>query len=280
MKKFLAVFDGYKMSGSTLEYAIHLAKLANAHLVGTFLNEFYYHSFSTLDVLNTYRDYERILNKLNKKDEEKRNKAAQEFQIVCEREGVEFSIHKDRNIAIQELKEESMFADLIIISEHETFTKYPEVSPTRFLKDLLGGTQCPVLVVPGTFKPVDKIVLLYDGGPTSLYAIKMFSYILGNPFDLPVEVLTVKEKKKAGLHLPGNRLMREFVQRHFPKAVYTITKGEPEETISNYLRKFRENKLIVLGAYQRSELSRWFKTSMADVLMEKLNSPLFIAHNK
>jgi hypothetical protein len=38
MKKFLAVFDGYKMSLSTLDYAIQLTKLAEAHLVGIFLN--------------------------------------------------------------------------------------------------------------------------------------------------------------------------------------------------------------------------------------------------
>jgi hypothetical protein len=34
MKKFLAVFDGYKMSSSTLDYAIQLTKLAEANLVG------------------------------------------------------------------------------------------------------------------------------------------------------------------------------------------------------------------------------------------------------
>jgi hypothetical protein len=37
---------------------------------------------------------------------------------------------------------------------------------------------------------------------------------------------------------------------------------------------------VVLGAYQRSEVSRWFKTSMADILMRELNVPMFIAHNK
>lgn len=38
--------------------------------------------------------------------------------------------------------------------------------------------------------------------------------------------------------------------------------------------------LVVLGAYRRNELSRWFKTSMADTLMKELDTPLFIAHNK
>ena len=268
------------MSASTMEYAIQLTKLADAHLVGVFLNEFIYHSYSAYEVMTTYKDYEEVLKKLNAKDEEKREKAALEFQNTCEKEGIRFSIHKNKNIATQELKRESMFADLIIINESETFTKYKETLPTRFIKDLLGDVQCPVLVVSSSFKPINKIILLYDGAPASLHAIKMFSYVLGNPQNLPVEVFTVKEKKKETLQLPGNKLMREFVKRHFPKATFTVVKGDPEMEISHYMRKHSGDELVVLGAYQRGELSRWFKISMADILMKELNIPLFIAHNK
>jgi nucleotide-binding universal stress UspA family protein len=280
MKKFLAVFDGYKMSESTMKYAIQLTKLTGAHLIGVFLNEFIYHSYSAYEVMTTYKNYEEILKELDAKDAKKREEAALEFQKTCEKEGIRFSIHKNKNIAIQELKHESMFADLIIINESETFTKYKETLPTRFIKDLLGDVQCPVLVVPSVFKPIDKIILLYDGAPAGLHAIKMFSYILGNPQDLPVEVFTVKEQKKQNLHLPDNKLMREFIKRHFPKATFTVAKGDAEIEISNYLRNHSAHELVVLGAYQRSELSRWFKISMADILMKEVNMPLFIAHNK
>jgi nucleotide-binding universal stress UspA family protein len=280
MKKFLAVFDGYKMSASTMEYAIQLTKLADAHLVGVFLDEFIYHSYSAYEVMTTYKNYEEVLKELDAKDAKKREEAALEFQKLCEKEGIRFSIHKNKNIAIQELKLESIFADLIIINESETFTRYKETLPTRFIKDLLGDVQCPVLVVPSVFKSIDKIILLYDGAPASLHAIKMFSYVLGNRQDLPVEVFTVKEQKKQNLHLPNNKLMREFIKRHFPKATFTVAKGDAEMEISYYLRNHSGNELVVLGAYQRSELSRWFKISMADILMKELNMPLFIAHNK
>jgi nucleotide-binding universal stress UspA family protein len=280
MKKFLAVFDGYKMSESTMKYAIQLTKLTGAHLIGVFLNEFIYHSYSAYEVMTTYKNYDEVLKELDAKDVQKREEAALEFQKTCEKEGIRFSIHKNKNIAIQELKHESMFADLIIINQSETFTKYKELLPTRFIKDLLGDVQCPVLVVPPVFKPIDKIILLYDGAPAGLHAIKMFSYILGNPQDLPVEVFTVKEQKKQNLHLPDNKLMREFIKRHFPKATFMVAKGDAEIEISNYLRNHSAHELVVLGAYQRSELSRWFKISMADILMKEVNMPLFIAHNK
>jgi nucleotide-binding universal stress UspA family protein len=134
--------------------------------------------------------------------------------------------------------------------------------------------------VLGVYKPIDKITLLYDGGPSSLYAIKMFSYLFGDYNQAPVEVFTVKSAYMDTLRLPDNKLMREFIKRHFPKASYKVVKGDPEQQVPAHLRNHEENELVVLGAYRRSELSRWFKTSMADILMRELNTPLFIAHNK
>jgi len=279
MKKFLAVFDGYKMSNSTLNYAIQLSQVANADLTGVFLDEFIYRNYNVVKVMKTNEDYTKIMKELDAKDQLKRDEAVQQFQKACGKAGIRYSVHRDKSIALQELKHESMFADLIIINEYETFTKYKEELPTRFMKDLLGDVQCPVLLVSNKFKPVDKIVLLYDGAPSSLYAIKMFSYLFGNFQDLPVEVFSVNERV-ANLRLPDNKLMREFIKRHFPKATYNVVTGEAEEQILDYFHNHKENELVVLGAYRRSELSRWFKNSMADTLMRKLDTPLFIAHNK
>jgi len=280
MKKFLSVFDGYKMSTSTLEYSIQLTKSANAHLVGVFLDEFIYHSYSVYNVLTSEKDAEAVITQLDEKDRIKRDEAVLQFQKACVKAGINYSVHRDKDIAIQELKHESMFADLIIVNENETFTRYKEKPPTRFVKDLLGDVQCPVIVVPAIFKTIDKIVLLYDGSPSSLHAIKMFSYLFSDLRGLPVEIFSVNDYYMAPLRLPGNKLMREFIKRHFTKAVFTIEKGIPEEQIPGYLRNHKENELVVLGAYQRGELSRWLKTSMADILMKELDTPLFIAHNK
>jgi len=74
--------------------------------------------------------------------------------------------------------------------------------------------------------------------------------------------------------------MKEFMKRHLPKATYSVLKGHAEVEIVNYLKDQNNNSLVVLGAYQRSMVSRWFRTSMADTLMKEIKLPLFIAHNK
>jgi nucleotide-binding universal stress UspA family protein len=74
--------------------------------------------------------------------------------------------------------------------------------------------------------------------------------------------------------------MKEIIKRHFENVNYTVLKGTPEQQIVEYLRSSTQNVLVVLGAYQRSDISRWFKISMADVLMEALEVPLFIGEHR
>ncbi len=278
MKKFLAVFDMYRMSSSTIQYAIQVTKSCGGHLVGVMLDETVFYGHDLSDEMTHSKEVEKALIELNKEETKKREEATEEFQQKCTEAGIPFSVHKNMSMTLRELKNESMYADMIIINQQETFTSLKEKAPTHFIKDLLGDAQCPVLAVPRIYKAVENFVLLYDGAPAALYAIKMFSYVMGNPQNLPVKVFTVKEKKKEGFFMPDNKKIREFTKGHFPKATFAVASGDAEQEISNYLGSLPKNQMVVIGAYQRSEISRYFKISMADILMRELEIPLFIAH--
>lgn len=279
MKKIIAAIDGLKYSESTVKHAVHLAKESNAHLVGIFLEDFTYHSYKIYELVGDQGASEAKMGRLDEKDKETRQKAVSDFEEACKHAGLNYSIHHDRNIAIQELLHESIYADLLIVDRKETLTHYEEEIPTRFIRDLLSDVQCPVLVVPKEYRPIDRISLLYDGEPSSVYAIKMFSYVLPVLKHLETEVLSINSFKQP-LHVPDNRLMKEFMKRHYTKAVYSLHHGIAETEIVRHLKERGNTTLIVLGAYSRGRVSRWFRSSMGDTLMKELKLPLFIAHNK
>lgn len=279
MKKITAAFDGLKYAESTKEYALNLAKQTNTHLVGVFLDDPTYTSYKVYDLISKEGVSEERVKKMEQKDKGLRAAASADFEQACKHAGLQFTIHHDRKIAIHDLVHETIYSDLLIISAKETLTHYAENSPTRFIRELLTEAQCPVLLVPSKYKPIQKIILLYDGEPSSVLAIKMFSYLLPALKHLDSEVIAVNPFN-ASLHLPDNKLMKEFMKRHYPKAKYTILKGWAEDEIVNHLHQIAENVLVVLGAYRRSTVSRWFKESMADILMKEVKFPLFIAHNK
>jgi len=279
MKKIIVALDGLKNSADMQHYAADIAKKSGSFLTGVFLDDFTHTSYKIYDLITKEGVSEKELRQYSEKDKLTRENAVGGFEKICSLAGIEYNIHHDKNIALQELVHETIYADMLIINYHETFSKAEERAPTSFIRDMLPGAACPVLLLPGEYRPVEKLVLLYDGEPSSVYAIKTFSHLFATIKDLPTEVICVKNLY-ADSHLPDNRLMKEFTKRHFPDAGFTILKGHPQTEIIHYLKKEKKNTLVVLGAYKRGTVSRWVKESMADTLMREINTALFIAHNK
>jgi len=279
MKKISAAFDGLKFSKGTMEYAIRVAAESKALLSGVFLDSFLYHSFGLYDMVGKKGVSEVKLKHLLDKDEEARLKAATAFTKTCKKAGVTSTVHHDENFAIPDLVRESIYSDLLLISPDETFSHLAEDRPTRAITDLLEHVQCPVMIVPQEYKPIEKVVLLYDGKPSSVFAIKMFNYMMAWMQGTETEIISVTDPADEQ-ELPDGKLIREFIECHYPASTYTLLKGNAEEEIVTYLKTLSPNILIVLGAYRRGTVSRWFKTSMADILMKEINVPMFIAHNK
>lgn len=279
MKKIIAVLDGLKYSGSTVAYATHVAMLEKAHLVGVFLEDITYRSYATHELVDEHGVSDERIKYYADRDKHLRAKSIHLFELACQETGLNYSVHKDNDIAIDALLQESIYADLLVIDAKETLNRAKEGKPSRFMQHLMADAACPVLIVPTVFKEISKTVLLYDGSPSSVHAIRMFDYTLPFFNGLPVEVVTVKSPASS-LHLPEGKLMKEFMKRHYPHASYTVLQGIPWEKIPHYLQKGQDNTIVVLGAYRRNALSRWFNPSMADTLLEELECPLFIAHCK
>jgi nucleotide-binding universal stress UspA family protein len=280
MKKFIAAFDGLDFSESTMSYSIFLAKHSDAHLIGVFLDDFMRRSYGVAELV-AYEgtDLDKHVQTLDEKDKEERAGNVEIFEKACQVAGINYSIHKDKNVALQELLHESVYADLLIISENETLTRYEESVPTRFIRNLLNEVQCPVVIAPPKYHPINKIILLYDGEPSSVHAVRTFSYLFDPLKAFDTEIITVKDMDES-LHLPNGKLIKEFIKRHYPKADHVVLKGHAEDEILKYLRSEKKHALIVLGAYRRTRFSRMFRPSMADYLLQYLQVPLFIAHNK
>jgi hypothetical protein len=279
MKKFIAAFDGLNFSEGTLQYAIDISKACNAHLVGVSLEDVTRHSYSMAEAIRESEGtFDKHIHDLDVVDKQKRDESIDRFEQACSNAAITYSIHRDRNIALHELLHESIYADLLIIKASETITRYQEKPPTRFIKDLLTDIQCPVFLVPEKYKAIQKIIMLYDGSPSSVYATRSFSYLFESQKH-DIDIITVKSLDDS-LHVPDNKLMKEYIKRHYPDAAYTVTQGYAENEIVKYIHLQKKGVMIVLGAYRRSRLSRLFKPSMCDYLLQHTNVPLFVAHNK
>jgi len=278
MNKLIAAFDGLHYAHSTQEYAGLIAEKTSAHLVGIFLDDSTYTSYKVFELVSKEGSVEHNLAEADKKDTATRLSASKQFETFCQHRHLNVTIRHDRKIALKEIVHESAFSDLVVIAATETLTHHEEPLPSRFLRDFLGDTHCPIIVVPEMFHHPDRVVLLYDGLPSSVHAIKMFCYLLGELCELPVELVMFKPVHSSR-HLPDQLLLNELLKRHFNKIKTTILAGEGEEELINYVSALPGFPLVVMGAYHRSPISRKFHPSLADKFIKQKQFPVFIAHN-
>jgi len=277
MKKIIAAFDGLRLSESTLEEAVRLAKQHQAHLVGVFLQEFTARGFVVYEALvGQSGSGKQMFEELEKDDQATYRASVDTFEAACQENGLNYSIHRDKRSALRELLHESVFADLLVIDPGETFSYLEESMPGWFVKNLLHEAHCPVWLVPEKKGMIHKLIFLYDGSPSSMQAIKMFTYLFPEMSGKEVLVLSVKSAT-LNLHVPDNKLMHEWMKRHYRNAGYKVVQGDESQLVA-LCKEQGQDILLVAGAYERSKLSTWLHPSLADGLMRQLKTPLFITH--
>jgi hypothetical protein len=279
MNKVIAALDGFKPSDSTIDYAAFLAKGFNAHIVATFLEEIVYHPFPKRnDEDGRELDYYAEVDTLVKEGKDINQVSIQKLQSIFDAKKVPFNVHKDKFIAIEALLNESHFADMILIDVNESFSNWDDTKPSSFIKKLLAHADCPVMLVPNEFKPIDKFVFAYDGSASSAYAIRQFSYLFPVTPPQEVEILMVTNNKHSS-HFPNHRLLKELLKRKYIVVTQSVIRSKyTVDAMVDHFKAEAKNCMVVLGSYQRSSLSRWLHESTADALISSIDIPLFIAH--
>ncbi len=275
-KKILAAFDGTKYSDGASKYAIEIAKATNSFLVGVFIQDMRYLNFTYAYAWDQPFVDLTSIEASQKEEKSKIDLNIKLFRRACEEKGIKYKVHLDKGVPLQELLDESVFCDLIVIDAHTSFFTLGDSNPSPFLKDFLADSHCPVLIVPHTYTFFDKAVLCYDGGPSSVYAIKMFSYLFPGLDDLKTTVVSVNEKSTN--HLKEGYNFKDLLRTHFGEIAFEVLHGNAEDQLVTYLKQNGNNAIVVMGAYGRNILSRIFHQSLANKVIQEMNIPVFITH--
>jgi len=197
------------------------------------------------------------------------------FREACVCRDTLSAIHRDRGIPLSEILAETRFADLLIIDPETSFTKSDRHIPGRFVKDILDASECPVLIAPYTFEPIEEIVLSYNGTASSVYAIKQFTSLFPELTHKKVHVVNVRQDNTQAIE--DQFKMKEWLKAHYDNVEFVLLKGDASDQLFGYLLE-KKNAIVVMGAYGRNMVSRFFKPSHAKLIVKTINLPIFIAH--
>lgn len=275
MEKILLVLNGRKPTINTIDFACEIARVTGSHLTGAFIENVYF-EYMPVGGIDSPSYFKTVKEPDAKQMVMDIDQAIRIFKEECEKNAVPCTVYIDRGEPMQEVIYESRFADMIIIDPEISFYNGEEPLPSHFVKEILSDAECPVLLSPRQYDGVDEVIFCYDGSPSSVFALKQFTYLLPEYSEKNVVLLEIDPGKETISE--GHRRIVEWLKAHYPSVKYQSLKGDVQDELFTYFF-LKTKKLIVMGAYGRSLLSNFFKKSSAEVLMRMVDLPLFITHH-
>jgi hypothetical protein len=278
MEKILLAIDAINIDNTSLQFASYLARLTNSKITGVFLENLVAEERPMVNKMQemTYGDWEvdeRSAERNFKMELIERN--IKIFKEECINRGVSFGLHRDRGVPARELIEESRFADVLVIDAETSFNRRYEGTPTEFVRDILKKAECPVVIAPGSFESIYEIIFTYNESPSSVFAIKQFTYLFPQFSSKMVSIIQVNETGE--WKDPDKYKFKEWLKEHYTNLNFEVVKGNIDNKLFDHLFK-RKNIFLVMGAYGRTEVSQFFRRSHADLLIKTATQPIFIAH--
>jgi hypothetical protein len=279
MEKILLAIDAINPDTSAMDFACYIARLTHSKITAVFLENLVAdnspvltHAYGT-----PYVDW--VLDENSPEYRDKKTtieKNIELFKQSCENRCIQYNLHRDRNLPANEIINESRYADLIIVDAAMSFNKRFEGTPTEFVKDVLKEAECPVIIAPESFEGIDQIVFAYNDTKSCVFAIKQFTYLFPMLKDKKAIVLQINEE---GVWADKDKyIFKEWLQDHYSDIVFEAFKGDTDDKLFDYLFK-KKNVFIVMGAYGRTSLSRFFHHSHADRIIKTVTQPIFISHS-
>ena len=269
------VVNAHKPDIVSIDFACRVAALSQSTLTGLFLETLYYHPPGQSVGEETY------IQSAPLKDGHwpvtpDTDQAVKYFVEECSLHHIATEIYIDKGEPMQEVIYESRFADLLIVDPTINFYDSVEQSPSHFTKVILSKAECPVLLAPEKITDIEEIVFCYDGTPSSIYALKQFSYLLPQYSDKKAILLEVNQTGNEKYQEDYPRIMN-WLRAHYSHVDYQSLKGNTKSELFTWF-SMKANIIAVMGSYGRSVLSRIFKHSLADTLIRSIDLPIFITH--
>jgi hypothetical protein len=273
MKKILLAFDGSHFSEGVFEFARGLNELQRILLIGVFVPQLDYAnlwSYASAAGGPTY------IPLLEDEDSQAVQKNIERFEQLCKYNNIDYRVHKDFfDFALPELRKETRFADLVILSS-ETFYRHAGIGePNEYLKEALHSAECPILLVPEKYDFPKSNILSFDGSESSVFAIKQFAYLFPELCSNETLLVYADDGDKP---IPDSTLIQELAARHFSNLSLFKLTVDPKKYFAAWISD-RKSAILVSGAFGRSATSQLFKKSFVSDVVKDHRLPVFITHS-
>ena len=272
--KILLGLDGSPHAQAAIEYACQLAVAHNATITGAAIIDLPGIKSASGPVPIGGAHYDVHLEEQQLHETEEKAKAIlDDFARICDARKINAILHADTGSPVAELVEESKFHDFIVIGKQTSF-EYNANETYGTLQRVLRNGLIPVLAVPDSMQEIKKVLVAYDNSVPASKAVHMF-LLLGIWNACDITLLTVNDDADAGEQVLNN--LQEFFESYGIKPNLATVSGHPDTAVKSYIAE-NDIDMLVMGAYGRKSVRKFFVGSVTQHLIQETAIPLFLYH--
>lgn len=275
MEKILVMLDRLNVNPNTVRFACYLSRETNSKLTGILIENPEMHTEISVEKVEASDILlESVLIKKTREDDEKLcADNVNIFAEIAEEEGVEAYIDADETLSTIDVVHETRFADILIVDAKAFYNVFGG-EPNNFVKVVLAEAECPVVIAPEGFEPVENVVFCYNGMKSSVFAIKQFMYLFPELKNNRAKVINFAATDDVTKE--DEQTITNWLNYHFKDVEFIRLEDDALNAFFNYLRK-KKNDFVVMGAYGKGLLTSFFENDFAGQ-NDIVRLPLFIAH--
>lgn len=271
MKRLLIPLEGKRYPWELIDFISVLNSLAPVVVTAAFVQESDYASMlaaSGLAGAIGVPSYEREAHVVRQHGER--------LAKFCAERNIPLKIHLDQeDFALPSLRDESRYADLMLLSGVHFFEEQEKEQPNVWMKETLRRAECPVLLLPDNASLPGELILAYDGSADSVFAIRQFVYLFPELLDVPARLVYIQEKPETPI--PDETRIRELCAQHFTD--FSIQSVKMRKRDFYYAQMgTTSGAWLIAGSYGRTSISEIFSRSFSTELIHGHTLPVFIAH--
>ena len=278
MEKILLAMDSRNVDQNAVSLACYISRLTHSKLTGVFLDQFLVEE----EIVISQLEGEPVIGSItfsetSENDDEVtiKEEYINLFKGITERKGVQAFVYIIKGTGANEIISESRFTDVLIVDAATSVSMFQEGTPSSFVKQILQGAECPVIISPEHFNGIDNIVFCYDGSKSSVFAIKQFTYLFPELKNRRAKVIYLNSEDE--FLEEDQQALTDWLKYHYSDVEFILMQGNATEAFFNYLLK-KKNDFVVMGAYGRGLLASFFSDGVNSNEARTTSLPIFVAH--
>ncbi len=163
--------------------------------------------------------------------------------------------------------------DLIVLGKRGEAADFARGHLGANVDRIVRSSRKPCLVTPAEFKPIQRILLAYDGSSTGK---KILKFLANSPNfqSLEIHLLTVVKDSSEQSATAINEAEQSLKRARY-QPVCSLLEGESEKVIAKYVNE-QDISLLLMGAYGHSRIRNLVIGSTTAQLLRSSNIPLLL----